>query len=69
MSYGKCLKCYYWSEMTAQCQGLSPIEALCLNPKSKFNSKYMTIRNGCEAFKYSADNKRVDTEEQYANQN
>lgn len=41
-----CSGCRWWSEMVAQAHG-NGVEALCLNPKSRFHSKYTRERQVC----------------------
>lgn len=47
---GYCMDCRYWSDMIAR-SGKSGIEALCLSAASPNMQRYMTGRNGCDAWK------------------
>jgi hypothetical protein len=51
-TYGEtkdCAGCRFWSEMLARCNG-GPIEAMCLNKKSKKYQKYVTATIICESW-------------------
>jgi hypothetical protein len=44
----QCLDCRYWSEMLAKCDGGGPVQAVCLNPRSKNHQLWTVDRVTCE---------------------
>jgi hypothetical protein len=57
----QCLDCKYWSDMIAKCEGLGPVQAMCLNKESRNHLKYTVDRVTCDKWEYAEAGFRVDS--------